>query len=102
MQKKSVSYFSCMYETVTSILGMTMGMKHPYLDGGSAGNPLHGGGIVPIRGKADILAIPFSRIGESSFPGNFADFGLLEPSQREQGMGKLVLGHAVEKITLVL
>ena len=35
--EKSVSYFSCMYETVTSILGMTMGMKHPYLDGGSAG-----------------------------------------------------------------
>lgn len=35
--EKSVSYFSCMYETVTSILSMTMGMKHPYLDGGSAG-----------------------------------------------------------------
>lgn len=35
--EKTGSYFSCMYETVTSILGMTLGMKHPYLDGGSTG-----------------------------------------------------------------
>lgn len=35
--EKSNSYFSCMYETVTSILARTMGMKHPYLDGGSSG-----------------------------------------------------------------
>lgn len=35
--EKSNSYFTCMYETVTSILARTMGMKHPYLDGGSSG-----------------------------------------------------------------
>lgn len=35
--EKSDDYFSCMYETVTSILARTMGMKHPYLDGGTDG-----------------------------------------------------------------
>ena len=35
--EKSSEYFTCMYETVTSILARTMGMKHPYLDGGSEG-----------------------------------------------------------------
>lgn len=35
--EKSNSYFSCMYETVTSILARTMGMKHPYLEGGATG-----------------------------------------------------------------
>lgn len=35
--EKSNSYFSCMYETVTSILARTTGMKHPYLDGGASG-----------------------------------------------------------------
>lgn len=35
--EQSAGYFSCMYDTVTSILAMTMGMKHPYLDGGESG-----------------------------------------------------------------
>lgn len=35
--ERSAGYFSCMYETVTSILAMTTGMKHPYLDGGDSG-----------------------------------------------------------------
>ena len=35
--EKSAGYFSCMYETVTSILAMTTGMRHPYLDGGASG-----------------------------------------------------------------
>lgn len=35
--EKSEDYFSCMYETVTSILARTIGMKHPYLEGGTDG-----------------------------------------------------------------
>lgn len=35
--ERTESYFSCMYDTVTSILAMTTGMKHPYLDGGASG-----------------------------------------------------------------
>ncbi len=35
--EQSVSYFSGMYETVTSILEKTSNMKHPYLDGGKTG-----------------------------------------------------------------
>lgn len=35
--EQSVSYFSGMYETVTSILEKTLNMKHPYLDGGKTG-----------------------------------------------------------------
>ncbi len=35
--EKTHDYFSCMYETVTSILARTSGMKHPYLDGGESG-----------------------------------------------------------------
>ncbi len=35
--ERSQNYFNCMYETVTSILDRTIGMKHPYLDGKSAG-----------------------------------------------------------------
>ncbi|MGN1146957.1 MAG: ATP synthase F1 subunit gamma [Lachnospiraceae bacterium] len=35
--EKSEDYFSCMYETVTSILARTIGMKHPYLEGGTGG-----------------------------------------------------------------
>lgn len=35
--EQSADYFSCMYETVNSILAMTKGMKHPYLEGGEAG-----------------------------------------------------------------
>ncbi len=35
--EKSSSYFSCMYDTVTSILGRTIGLHHPYLDGGKEG-----------------------------------------------------------------
>ncbi|MED9902730.1 MAG: ATP synthase F1 subunit gamma [Lachnospiraceae bacterium] len=35
--ERSVSYFSCMYETVTSILRRTTGMRHPYLDGRETG-----------------------------------------------------------------
>lgn len=33
--EKSGDYFSCIYDTVTSILARTIGMKHPYLDGGT-------------------------------------------------------------------
>ena len=35
--EKSSSYFSCMYDTVTSILGRTIGLRHPYLEGGKEG-----------------------------------------------------------------
>lgn len=35
--EKAHDYFSCMYETVTSILARTTGMKHPYLEGGKNG-----------------------------------------------------------------
>ena len=35
--EKTHDYFSCMYETVTSILARTSGMKHPYLEGGESG-----------------------------------------------------------------
>lgn len=35
--EKSADYFSCMFDTVSSILAMTRGMKHPYLEGGEAG-----------------------------------------------------------------
>lgn len=35
--EKVHDYFSCMYETVTSILARTAGMKHPYLEGGKNG-----------------------------------------------------------------
>ncbi len=35
--ERSQNYFNCMYETVTSILDRTIGMKHPYLDGKGAG-----------------------------------------------------------------
>lgn len=35
--ERSRNYFTGMYDTVTSILARTAGMKHPYLDGGAAG-----------------------------------------------------------------
>lgn len=35
--ERSQNYFTCMYETVTSILDRTIGMKHPYLDGTGSG-----------------------------------------------------------------
>ena len=35
--ERSRNYFTGMYDTVTSILARTAGMKHPYLDGGTAG-----------------------------------------------------------------
>ncbi|MCH5275738.1 MAG: ATP synthase F1 subunit gamma [Lachnospiraceae bacterium] len=35
--ERSRNYFTGMYDTVTSILARTQGMKHPYLDGGSTG-----------------------------------------------------------------
>ena len=35
--EKSATYFSCMYDTVTSILSRTIGLHHPYLDGGKEG-----------------------------------------------------------------
>ncbi len=35
--ERSKGYFTCMYETVTSILAMSEGLKHPYLDGGETG-----------------------------------------------------------------
>lgn len=35
--ERSRNYFTAMYDTVTSILDRTEGMKHPYLDGGDAG-----------------------------------------------------------------
>ena len=33
----SADYFTCMYETVSSILKRTTGMQHPYLNGGTSG-----------------------------------------------------------------
>ena len=33
----SADYFTCMYETVTSILTRTEGLSHPYLNGGESG-----------------------------------------------------------------
>ena len=35
--ERSANYFSCMYETVSSILAMTTGMQHPFLNGGKDG-----------------------------------------------------------------
>ena len=35
--ENSADYFSCMYDTVTSILAMTEGMQHPFLTGGQSG-----------------------------------------------------------------
>ena len=35
--ENSADYFSCMYDTVTSILAMTKGISHPFLTGGSSG-----------------------------------------------------------------
>lgn len=35
--ERSRNYFTGMYDTVTSILARTEGMKHPYLEGGAAG-----------------------------------------------------------------
>lgn len=35
--ERSRNYFTGMYDTVTSILARTQGMKHPYLDGGTTG-----------------------------------------------------------------
>lgn len=35
--ERSRNYFTGMYDTVTSILARTQGMKHPYLEGGAAG-----------------------------------------------------------------
>lgn len=35
--ENSADYFTCMYETVTSILARTEGLQHPYLNGGKNG-----------------------------------------------------------------
>ena len=59
-------------------------------------------GIIPVRHKADILAVRLPGIGQSFRFRFFPDGRLLQTSQREQDMGQLCLRQGVQHIALVL
>ena len=64
--------------------------------------PPDGGGIVAVRGKADILAVPFARVAEALRLGDGARLALAHGPQREERVRKLPLRHGIEHIALVL
>ena len=60
------------------------------------------GEIIPVRNKADILAVPLFGVQKPFFLSNFPDLLFGQLPQRKQGVGKLMLVQAVEKISLIL
>ena len=60
------------------------------------------GRIIPVRHKADILAVRFIGIDKALLLCNLTDFFLGVGAKRKERMGKLILRHGVEYIALIL
>ena len=58
--------------------------------------------VAAVLDKADILAVMLSGVDEILLLGNLSGFRLVHGAQRENGMGKLLLGHGIQYIALVL
>jgi hypothetical protein len=67
-----------------------------------AGIVLYKGGVIAAGDKAYILAVLLAGVAKALFPGYVPHVVFGKFSQGEQGMGKLFLGEAVQKIALIL
>ena len=67
-----------------------------------SGFPPYKTGIIPVRNKADILAVGFVSIDKSVFLRKCPDLGLFHLSEREQNMRELFLFQIVKDIRLIL
>ena len=70
--------------------------------GGLPGIFLDKGSVIAVRDKTDILAVRLVRVDEALLLGNLTDLCLGIGPQREKCMGKLLLGHGVKDIALIL
>ena len=59
-------------------------------------------GIVPIRDKADILAVGLCRVHKAALLGEGAHLGLVHAAEREHDVRKLLLRHGIEHVALIL
>ena len=64
--------------------------------------PLHKGGIIAVRHKADVLAVPLAGVAKAVFQCQRAHLRFCQRAQREQRVRQLPLRHAVEHVALVL
>ena len=64
--------------------------------------PFDNPGIVPIRDKADILAVGLCRVHEAALLGAGAHLGLVHAAEREHDVRKLLLRHGIEHVALIL
>ena len=69
---------------------------------GLSGIALHKGRVIPVGHEADVLGVAFLRIDELMLFCNLPRLFLRHAAEGKDGVGKLVLGHGVEDIGLVL
>ena len=67
-----------------------------------AGVALQKGDVVSVRYETDILTVMLPGCDEAMLRGDGPDLRLGQIAQRKQGVGKHILGQAVEKVGLIL